>query len=178
MLYSHGYLRTMTRRKSTRANVDLIGFLDILSSVIVIVLLVISVLALSIGVKTSSIGSESEDDQARESPTANKENSRGTIKPIIRTDDGVVVTGDTAFFLCKNNIIHRFRSDNSQVIGSWDLGTAAASTVANSTLTSNAYIAISGSCFNHVDDLVEAFREKGISLGYDPIPEEAVVPWQ
>lgn len=165
-------------RRSSKSEVDLIGFLDILSAVMVIVLLVISVLALSIGVQGTS---RTPTDQKNSSPPV--EATQPAARPAeplveITTVDGQDVTASTAFLLCKGELLEQFDPSTRTRIGVWDLGATSAAAVARDLGAPNIYLAVAGSCFPSLDALVEAFRTNGSQLGYEPISEDAVLPWQ
>ncbi len=159
-------------RRSSKNGVDLIGFLDILSAVMVIVLLVISVLALSIGEQgTTQAATE-------QIPTEALEPRASPALVEITTVDGQDVTEATTFLLCKDDRLEQFDPGNGEKINSWSLGTTSAAVVAGELAATNVYLAVSGSCFPSLDSLVEAFRASGSQLGYEPTSEEAALPWQ
>jgi len=165
-------------RRSSRNGVDLIGFLDILSAVMVIVLLVISVLALSIGVQgTSQVPVDSP------APASPVESAPAQARPAvprveISTVDGRYVTASTVFLLCRGGLLEQFDPSTGQRIGVWSLGSDSAAGVARELAAANIYLAVAGSCFPSLDALVEAFRANGSQLGYEPIGEDAVLPWE
>jgi hypothetical protein len=165
-------------RRSSRSNVDLIGFLDILSVVIVIVLLVISVLALSISIQ-GSIQSEEDIQPTREEivgiPPVKQDSSP---QAEIQTIDGRNVTVETAFLLCKGSRIEQFDPAIGQRLRTWNLNEVQIDKVTQDISQPNVYLAVAGSCFPHLEDLINSLRLKGVQLGYEPTTEEAVVPWQ
>lgn len=165
-------------RRSSRSNVDLIGFLDILSVVIVIVLLVISVLALSISIQ-GSILSEADIQPTPEEivgiPPVRQDSSP---QAEIRTIDGRNVTVETAFLLCKGSRIEQFDPASGQRLQSWSLNEGPIDKVTQDISQPNVYLAVAGSCFPYLEDIVNNLRLKGVRLGYEPTIEEAVVPWQ
>ncbi|WP_143593678.1 hypothetical protein [Synechococcus sp. 1G10] len=159
-------------RRSSSTGVDLIGFLDILSAVMVIVLLVISVLALSIGEQGTTQAAP------EPLPAAASESRTAPALVEITTVGGRDVTAATSFLLCKGESLEQFDPGNGERIKSWSLGTTSAAAVARELAAPNVYLAVSGSCFPSLDSLVEAFRASGSQLGYEPTSEEAVLPWQ
>lgn len=164
-------------RRASKTEIDLIGFLDILSAVLVIVLLVISILALSLGAQSAIENSESSSndttDVAKSTPAAPE-----PLMAEMKTVDGTVITSATAFLLCNGQSLRQFDPSSGAVIDSWDLSGTTPTEVADALRSPNVYLAIAGSCFSSLDDLVQAFRDSGSQLGYEPTSEEAVVPWQ
>lgn len=165
-------------RRSSSTGVDLIGFLDILSAVMVIVLLVISVLALSIGVQGSVPGPLKPEGTPEPAPVEAPERRPAPAQVEIRTVDGQNVTAATAFLLCKGGQVEQFEPGSGQRIRSWSLETTNPVALAQELAAPNVYLAVSGSCFPSLDALVVAFRTSGSQLGYEPTSEEAVLPWQ
>lgn len=165
-------------RRASKTEIDLIGFLDILSAVLVIVLLVISILALSLGAQGAIANSESSSndttDVAKSTPAAPEPAPMAEMKTV----DGTVITSATAFLLCNGQSLRQFDPSSGAVIDSWDLSGTTPTEVADALRSPNVYLAIAGSCFSSLDDLVQAFRDSGSQLGYEPTSEEAVVPWQ
>lgn len=104
-------------RRNSKNGVDLIGFLDILSAVMVIVLLVISVLALSIGVQGTTQASP------EPLPTAAPEPKASAALVKITTVDGRDVTKASSFLLCKGERLEQFDPGNGERINSWSLAT-------------------------------------------------------
>jgi hypothetical protein len=176
MLYSLVLHKMKRNRRSSKAGIDLIGFLDILSVVIVIVLLVISVLALSIGVQGSV--PVIQDEVSREAPAPTQSIAQRPAQAEIRTVDGRIVTAETAFLLCKGDQLQQFDPVSGERITSWTMGINPVSSVANQIRQSNVYLSVAGSCFPYLDDLVSGFQAMGMQLGYEPTTEDAVVPWQ
>jgi|GEM_PF-354806 len=176
-------------RRRRHASIDLIGFLDILSAVMVIVLLVISVLALSLGVdrgRTARV-------EPRSKPAAKP--AAAAAKPIadpwmqvptaassplvaLNSADGVPITGSTTFLLCRDGQVERHDPINGSITARWDLGLVPPELIAEAVRTDYIYLAVAGSCFTAVQPLVGALRSTGAQLGYEPIGEGARTPWR
>ncbi|MCP9885514.1 hypothetical protein KBY97_10320 [Synechococcus sp. ATX 2A4] len=182
-------MRPSRRRK--RTSIDLIGFLDILSAVMVIVLLVISVLALSLGVdrgRTARV-------EARTKPAPKPAPAPGPAKPIadpwmqqpssaatplvaLNRADGVPVTGSTTFLLCRSGQVERHDPISGAITARWDLNLVPPELIAEAVRSDTIYLAVAGSCFTAVQPLVAALRSTGAQLGYEPIGEGARTPWR
>jgi hypothetical protein len=165
-------------RHRARAGVDLIGFLDILSVVMVIVLLVISVLALSVGVQGGDrVSPELENVPAEVAQdTAEKDTPSALVE--MKTIDGQNVTASTTFLLCKSRRLLQFDPNTAKNVGTWSLDEQSAVSIAQQLDSPNVFLAVAGSCFPSLDELVGAFRSSGSQLGYEPTSDEAEVPWQ
>jgi hypothetical protein len=160
-------------RRRRRASIDLIGFLDILSAVMVIVLLVISVLALSLGVdrgRTARV--------APRSKPAPKPAAPAAAKPIADPWMQAPITGSTTFLLCRDGQVERHDPNNGSITARWDLSLVPPELIAEAVRTDYIYLAVAGSCFAAVQPLVSALRSTGAQLGYEPIGEWARTPWR
>lgn len=140
----------------------------------VIVLLVISVLALSIGVQGSTEPENApvevmQDPVEETSPSAFVE---------MTTVDGQNVTIETAFLLCKGRRLQQFDPRSAERVGTWSLDAQTAYEIAQQLNSPNVFLAVASSCFTSLDELVAAFRSSGSQLGYEPTSDEAEVPWQ
>lgn len=176
-------------RRRRRASIDLIGFLDILSAVMVIVLLVISVLALSLGVdrgRTARVEPRSKP-AAKPAAPASKPivdpwmqmpSSAGSPLVALNSADGVPITGSTTFLLCRDGQVERHDPNNGSITARWDLGLVPPELIAEAVRTDYIYLAVAGSCFAAVQPLVSALRSTGAQLGYEPIGEGARTPWR
>lgn len=163
-------------RHKNKSGIDLIGFLDILSVVMVIVLLVISVLALSIGIQGRTLDTVEDPVGERPQETAGEPPPSALVK--MTTVDGQNITVETTFLLCKGVLLKEFDPNTGERVRSWNLSTDSSYEIANSIGAPNVYLAIAGSCFSYLDALVDAFRSSGSQLGYEPTTEDAIVPWQ
>ncbi len=141
----------------------------------VIVLLVISVLALSIGEQSVQQTVPEPEPEPVEQPIPPAP-SPSDVE--IRTVGGQDITAATAFLLCKAGVVEQFDPVTRSGIRSWSLDSASPAQIAADTGSSNIYIAVAGSCFPSLPALVEGLRRNGTQLGYEPVPEEAVLPWQ
>lgn len=164
-------------KRAPRASVDLTGFLDILSAVMVIVLLVIAVLSLSIGIGATVDPASPERAEIPQPPAPNRPPAE-PAQVAITTEDGQDVTAATAFLLCKGDRLEQFEPANGGKVRAWDLNQQPPSSVARELVSPNVYLAVAGSCFGSLDALVAAFRDSGAQLGYEPTTEEAQLPWQ
>lgn len=144
----------------------------------VIVLLVISVLALSIGMEGSTQEPSAVDADSTPLRAEAPEARPSPALVEITTVDGQDVTAATTFLLCKGGLLELFDPSSGEKMKSWSLGSLSADEVARELAAPNVYLAVSGSCFPSLDSLVEAFRASGSQLGYEPTSEEAVLPWQ
>lgn len=177
-------------RRRRRASIDLIGFLDILSAVMVIVLLVISVLALSLGVdrgRTAQVAPRSKPVAKAAAPAAAKpiadpwmQEPSSASSPLVTLNsaDGVPITGSTTFLLCRDGQVERHDPINGSITARWDLSLVPPELIAEAVRTDYIYLAVTGSCFAAVQPLVSALRSTGAQLGYEPIGEWARTPWR
>ncbi|WP_157665432.1 hypothetical protein [Cyanobium sp. NIES-981] len=142
-----------------------------------IVLLVISVLAISIGVSRSTDTTKKDSSEILGPETSPNTKADSALVEITR-EDGTNITTDTAFLLCKNRRLERFDPRTAQSVETWNLEVHNAVRIAQDLQSPNIFLAVAGSCFPNLDELVEAFRSSGFNLGYEPVPEDAQVPWQ
>jgi hypothetical protein len=167
-------------RRRQAATVDLIGFLDILSTVMVIVLLVIAVLALSLGLRgeRQSTRVEIESEQPIEEPVPSSGEQPPAPRVELRTVDGRRITGSSTFLLCRGGQLERHDPVSGNVLERWNLLSSSPFAIAQAIGTPTVYMAVAGSCFDQAEALVDAIRSTGRQVGYEPIPEGAPAPWQ
>ena len=166
------------RRKASAASVDLIGFLDLLSAVMVIILLVICVLCLSLGLSRSTKPPRVVADAELATETTPQAEERPAPRIELSTAGGRRINTATSFLLCRAGQLERQDPVSNTVLQRWKLGEISNYAIAESIDTPNVYMAVASSCFLDVDGLVDAMRATGLQVGYEPMAEDGLTPWQ
>lgn len=155
-------------RRRTRVEIDLIGFLDIISILIVLVLLVISSLAINLGISNpQSIESPPKDDPIFKMPE---------VKVI--TTGGIPVNSPISFLMCDNKYISIFNPQSGKRTRSFLLADQALTRKLLLEInTPRAYLAVKPSCFDKYEKVAAIIEEIGSTVGYEPIKENSATPW-
>jgi len=156
----------MSSRKRHHPNVDLIGFLDIISILNVLILLIISTLALGLGV----------DQAAKSQREPNSQSAKPQVKPI--TNGGIAVHTPVSFMMCNRDSISIFDPTSGKVLQEFssEEGPDIRSLMVTS-LESRMYLAVKPSCFESYKLIASMVRSSGSSIGMEPIAENAKSPW-
>jgi len=170
-------MRRLRRKSST--SVDLIGFLDILSTVMVIVLIVISVLSLSLGVSSNKQADRTREISRQEVQDKQdiKEEAQASQVELV-TIGGQQISGSAAFLLCRDGQIEMHDPGAGTILSKWDLSISPPHSIIETIRSRNAYIAVAGSCFSQIEGIVNELRSSGIRVGYEPIADNAKLPWE
>lgn len=166
-------------RHKSSISVDLIGFLDILSTVMVIVLIVISVLSLSLGISSSEEAervkaiSQKEIEEKRKSTQANQ-----ATRVELETIGGQRITGSSTFLICRSGQLELHDPSSRTMMKSWDLATTSLYSIVQTIRSRNVYMLVAGNCFSDVEGIVKTIRSAGILVGYEPIADDAKAPWE
>lgn len=157
----------MVKAKATHYKIDLIGFLDIISILNVIILLVVSTLALGIGVKGAANG------KTAKKPLSNQ---RPVFKVITR--GGIRVTTPVSFLMCSDTTLSIYDPATGKAVNELSMNNPAkiAELLAHS-IEARTYLAVKPSCFIGVKRVTELIESTGSSIGMEPIFEEARSPW-
>ena len=168
--------RPPRRRGST---VDLIGFLDILSTVMVIVLMVISILSLSLGLSTTKQPprSKQEPQQVADSePTPVNLPTKPRVE--LKTAAGTRITESSSFLLCRAGQLEHHDPSSGTIVERWSLITTSPLSIAQAIPTRTVYMVVASDCFTEVDGLVNAMRSTGLQVGYEPMAGDGSPPWE
>lgn len=151
------------RRRPQSARVDLVGFLDIVSTLVVIMLLVLSVLALSM-----AGGNISRVEESQKSPP----------KIEVKTYGGTTLNESTTFLICDAGTIAQYNPNNSSLVAEYAINSASLkSDLLVNSVGARAYLAVKPSCFGSFDKIVEVLRSNGNTVGYEPVIESTRYPW-
>lgn len=173
------WVRMRRPRRRRGSSVDLIGFLDILSTVMVIVLMVISVLSLSLGISNRSqpLLSNQQLQQVAD-PNPKRSDLPRNPRVELQTAAGTRITESSSFLLCRAGQLEQHDPSSGKVLGRWSLMSTSPLTIAQAIPTRTVYMVVASGCFTEVDGLVDAMRSTGLQVGYEPMAEDGKPPWE
>jgi biopolymer transport protein ExbD len=158
-------------RRRRQAEIDLIGFLDIISILIVLILLVISLMAINLG-QTSTKNSTEESSPK----TDNSDKGMPAIK--ITTSGGIPVTSRVTFLMCTKSRVDKFDPKTGRIQSSFSINDQGLrSKLLTGINTPRVYLAVKPSCFQNQEKVVNAIKLTGLEAGYEPIEESSRTPW-
>lgn len=151
------------KRRAQSTRVDLVGFLDIVSTLVVIMLLVLSILALSMaGGNIAEVN----------------DNSKAPPRIEVKTYGGTVLNESTSFFICDSKGISQYNPEDSSLVAEYSFNSASLqSDLLLNSVGARAYLAVKPSCFGEFDKVVKALRSNGNTVGYEPVVESTKYPW-
>lgn len=155
----------MARKRKTNQQIDLVGFLDIISIMNVLILLIISTLALGLGNNKTK---------------ARSKQDTSTAPPLVRavSNDGILVTTPVTYLMCNQNELTVHRPSDNRIMQRIRHGDSEEMRGFASFIEARAYLAVKPSCFKSYELIKTMIIASGSSVGAEPIPEGADSPWE
>jgi len=148
-------------------SVDLTSFLDILSTLFAVQVLLICILSLSKGMPKAS-----STDKGVASPGSTRPNFT------ILDSNNAITSAKATLLHCKDNVVEQYDGVTKEKVGRHLLSNRPQFTPARVIDYDYAYILVEPGCFRHIEKLKEDISRWGfLSIGIEPIPKDHKISW-
>lgn len=156
----------ISRKPASTSRVDLTSFLDIISILFVIQLLMLCILALSTGyskISNNVIEQKKKEIKPDFLITKSENNSQATNSMLLHcSKDHVDQYDGNSKLLVERHMIKKYSAFTPTNPGSFDY----------------IYILVEPSCFNNFDKLLDELKQRSfIKIGYEPLPNDHNIEW-